>query len=156
MAVLQRMKKTPNMKTVSDLQDAFIRRIEWMMIGCNEGCVVFDRYLDQSLKAKTRQWRAVTSVEYVIYPKMKLTMSLKELLSSSKNRSSLTSMIGKGVLQNFLGNSTLEWSLSYETKIKDHNFEEQHSHEEADTLIPNQVLAFLATNDGQEKCVLVS
>jgi len=98
MAALQGIKRTPNMKTLSDLQDAFIKRIEWMMIGCNEGCVVFDRYLDQSLKAKTRQWRAVTCVEYVIYPEIKLTMSLKELLASSKTKSSLTSMIGKGVL----------------------------------------------------------
>jgi len=98
MAVLQGMKKTPNMKALSVLQDAFIKRIEWMMIGCTKGCVVFDRYIDQSLKAKTRQWRAVTSVEYLPYPEMKLTISLKELLSSSKTESSLTSMIGKGVL----------------------------------------------------------
>jgi len=70
MTVLQGMKKKPNMKNLSDVQDAFIQHIEWMMIRYNEGCAVFDQYLDQSLKAKTRQKRAVTSVEYVIHPEI--------------------------------------------------------------------------------------
>jgi len=52
-----------------------------------------------------------------------------------------------------LGNSTFKLVVVYATKIKDHNFEEQHSHEEADTLIPNRVLASVVTNDGQEVCV---
>jgi len=34
--------------------------------------------MDQSLKKKTRQKRASTSVEYKIHPEMKLTMSIKK------------------------------------------------------------------------------
>jgi len=33
MAVLQSMKKTPAMKKLCDLKDAFIKRINWMMNG---------------------------------------------------------------------------------------------------------------------------
>ena len=55
MAVLQSMKKTSTTKKLSDLRDAFIKRIELMMTGYTEGRVVFDRYEEQSLKNKARQ-----------------------------------------------------------------------------------------------------
>ena len=84
MAVLLSMKKTINIKKLSDLPEAFIQQIEHMMVGYNEGRVVFDRYLDQSLKNKTRQKRAKSSIEFQIHPEIKLTTSLKELLSASK------------------------------------------------------------------------
>jgi len=58
-----------------------------MMEEYNEGRMVFDRYLDQSLKNMTRQKRATTSTEFEIHPDMKLTMSLKELLSASRSKS---------------------------------------------------------------------
>ena len=58
MAVLQTMKKSAKTKKLSD--EAFIKRIEKMMIGYREGHVVFDRYVEQSLKNKTRQKRATT------------------------------------------------------------------------------------------------
>ena len=71
---------------------------------------------------------------------MKLTISLKELLSSSKTKSSLTAMFAELV-------------VVYGTKSKSYNFEENHTHEEADTLIPHQVLALIAENDWREVCV---
>ena len=62
------MKKTPTMHTLADLRDTFVRRIENLQNGFTEGRIVFDRYLDQSLKSKTRQKRAVTSTEFEIRP----------------------------------------------------------------------------------------
>ena len=53
MAVLQNMKKTAMMKKVNELKDAFIQLIYRMMTGYNEGRIMFDRYIDQSLKDKT-------------------------------------------------------------------------------------------------------
>lgn len=81
MAVLQCMNRMPTMQKLSDLQDAFIKRIKSMMVGYHEGRVIFDHYIDQSLKSKTRQRRAVTSTEFEIHKDMKLTMSMKEFLS---------------------------------------------------------------------------
>ena len=46
MGVLQCMKKTATMLKLSDFQAAFIQRVDTMMKGFNECCVVFDRYLD--------------------------------------------------------------------------------------------------------------
>lgn len=43
--------------------------------------------------------------------------------------------------------------MVYDTKIKGHEFEENHSHEEADTLIPHQVLASVREVYGNEVCV---
>ena len=55
MPVLQSMKTTSTMQKLSDMQEAFIQRSAFRMIGYSEGRVVFDRYHDQSLKSKTRQ-----------------------------------------------------------------------------------------------------
>ena len=154
MAVLQSMKKTPTMQKLSDLQVAFIKRIEFMMVGYNEGRVVFDRYQDQSLKNKTRQKRAVTSTEFQIHPEMKLTMSLKEILSASRTKSSLTCMFAEGLMQHFSSSNNVKLIVVYDTKIKGCDFEEDHSHEEADTLIPHQVLTSVAESDWREVCVL--
>ena len=87
------------MQKLSDLQDAFNKRIEKMMAGYDEGRIVFDRYMDQSLKNKTRQKRATTNVEYEIHPDMELTMSIKEPLSASSTKKKLTCMLGKGLFE---------------------------------------------------------
>ena len=71
MGMLQSMKKTPTMLKLSDLQDAFNKRIE-KMVGYDEGRVVFDRYMYQSLKNKTRQKRAAL---YFCIKNMKSTQS---------------------------------------------------------------------------------
>ena len=144
MAVLQSMTKTPTMRKISDLSDAFIKRVDGMLRNYDEGRIVFDRYIGQSLKNKTRQKRAKTSTEYAINPEMKLTMSMKELLSSSMTKSRLTFMLAEGLLEHYSTNSTFKIVVVYDTKIKGHDFEQQHTHEEADTLIPNQVLASVA------------
>jgi len=153
MAVLQSMKKTSTMRKLSNLPEEFIKRIAFMMIGYSEGRVVFDRYQDQSLKSKTRQKRAVTSTEFKVHLQMKLTMSLKELLSSSKTKSSLTAMFAEALLQHFSSTNNFKLFVVYDTKIKSYDFEENHTHEEADTLIPHQVLASIAENDWCEVCV---
>jgi len=62
------MKKTHATKKLRDLKDAVIQRIDRMMNGYSEGRVVFGRYIDQSLKNKTRQKRDSTSTEFEIHP----------------------------------------------------------------------------------------
>ena len=74
---------------------------------------------------------------------MKLTMSLKELLSTSKTKKDLTCLFAQALLQRFSQKPSFKLVVIYETKIKGQNFEEEHSHKEADTLIPQQVLASL-------------
>ena len=101
---------------------------------------MFDRYINQCLKNQTLQKRAVTSTEYDIHSEMKLTMSLKELLSASGTKSSLTAMLTECLLKYYSRNSTSKLVVVCGTKIKGHDFEGKHAHEEADTMIPNHVL----------------
>ncbi|KAG0715585.1 hypothetical protein GWK47_011611 [Chionoecetes opilio] len=82
---------------------------------------------------------------------MKLTMSLKNILSSTKSKRCLTAMFGQALLEK--SNSSLNLVMVYGTKIKSREFEEENSHEEADTLIPHQVLASIDESKWQEICV---
>jgi len=50
-------------------------------------------------------------------------------------------MFAQALLDYFSSNSTFKLVVVYDVKIKSNNSEEHHSHEEADTLIPHQVLA---------------
>ena len=118
-----------------------------MMTGYGEGRVVFDRYEKQSLKNKTRQKRAQTSTDYKVHPQMKLTMSIKELLSSTTTKSHLTAIFAEGLLEHFVKRDNIKLVVVYGNKVKGFNFEEEHTHEEADTLIPYQVLPSLANGD---------
>ena len=148
MAVLQSMKKTSAMRKLADLKESYIRRTETMLAGFNEGRIVFDRHIDQSLKDKTRQKRAVTSTESEIHPEMKLSMFLKEMLSSSRTKSSLTSSLAQGLLQHFENSVTCNLIVVYDTKIRGRDF--VHSHEKADILIHHQVLASVAEDPCRE------
>ena len=124
-----------------------------MLNGLNEGRIVFDRYLDQSLNNKTRQKRDVTSTELEIHQETKLSMALKELLFSSKTKSRLMVYLAQWLLELFQNSATCSVIVAYDTKIKGRIFEEVHSHEEADTLIPNQVSASAAEDPCREICV---
>ena len=55
MVVLLSMKNTSSVKILWNLQNAFIKRIEGMVIGFKESRVNFDRYFQESLKNKTRK-----------------------------------------------------------------------------------------------------
>lgn len=96
------------MRKLSDLQKAFYKRIEWMTVGFNEDRVVFGRYFDQLLKNKTHQKRAATYTEFELHPEMKLTMSLKEILSASRTNISLTSMFAQGFAGTLLQQQLLQ------------------------------------------------
>ena len=122
------------------------------MSGFDEGRVVFDRYLESSLKNKTRQNRSTTAVEFQIHPEMRLTMSIKDLLSLSKSKSMLVNLFPSGLLARFSGNTAIKLVVVYDKKIKCLDYEE-HTHEEVDTLIPNQMLRSLDEHLSQEICV---
>ena len=86
-----------------------------MVSGYDEVRVVFDRYMDQSLKNKTRQKRAPTSVEYEIHSDMKLTMSIKDLLPTSSTKKKLTFMLAEGLLKYFSSDGSILLFVLYDT-----------------------------------------
>jgi len=84
---------------------------------------------------------------------MKLTMSIKELLSASSTKKKLTCMFGQGLLEYFSRQSSYLLVVVYNAFIKGHDFEESHTHEEADTLIPHQVLSSVSNGANRKLCV---
>ena len=62
-------------------------------------------------------------------------------------------MFAQGLLDHFTGDTAFKLTVVYDTKIKSHDFEENHSHEEADTLIPHEVLASIEESTWWEICV---
>eukprot|EP00745_Piridium_sociabile_P030042 TRINITY_DN49714_c0_g1_i11.p1 TRINITY_DN49714_c0_g1~~TRINITY_DN49714_c0_g1_i11.p1 ORF type:complete len:104 (-),score=10.81 TRINITY_DN49714_c0_g1_i11:34-345(-) len=82
-----------------------------MMLGYSKGRVVFDRYLDESLKNTTQQKRADTPTDFEIHPEIKLTMSLNELLSGSKSERSLLYMFAQVYWNTFPETLPSSWSL---------------------------------------------
>ncbi len=89
MGVVQSIKKTPQMKKMSDFRDVFIKKIQRRANGYTETRVVFDEYFDNSLKENTRAKRAsdgkekkkmVPNINYRINENMTLaSVSLKSL-----------------------------------------------------------------------------
>ena len=56
----------------------------------------------------------------------------------------LTFKLGEGLIKYFSRDSSILLFVLYDTFIKGHGSEQVHTHEEADTLIPHQVLASVA------------
>lgn len=142
MEELQSITKTPKMKKISDLQEIFIKRVEKK---ANEGhfeklVVIFDQYREQSLKNKTRSKRAQSASVYSVHEEMSLTMSIKELLSASETKKKLTILIGQATKKHFM-DKNIKAIVIYDNQIlRESDSIELHGHEEADTLIPHQVL----------------
>ena len=128
------------MKTIKDLKDEFIKRIEKKLVGYNIGHIVFDRYLNQSLKDKTHRKRAKTETNYEVHDDMKFSMTLKQLLSSSYTKKLLTAMLAEEILKIYSIQDNLQIYVVYDNKIKGKNIDKEHEHEEADTMIVHQVL----------------
>ena len=131
------------MQTIQYLVNAFIARIQYKAERYNELRVVFDRYLENSLKNKTRAKRATTGVYFDINFNSKFIMSLKDLLSSWKTKSRLSEMLAVSLVSYF-ANSPVELIVAYSDKILIKDISITHNHEEADTLIPNQLLSACA------------
>ena len=112
MAIVQGIKKTPTMKKMSDFRLVFCKKIQRRAKNYSDSRVLLDEYLDQSLKENTRVKRAkdkgkkaVVQMHYQINENMSLAaVPLKELLSSTKTKRSLTKFLADGLLSQFEGN----------------------------------------------------
>ena len=92
MAVLQSMKKNPIMKKIFDLADQFAKGVRRTMKGYSEGRVLFEKYLENSLKMNTRKQRGGTkNFVFSIHDEMNISkLSLKELLSDVRTNADFT------------------------------------------------------------------
>ena len=144
MGLVNALNKTLDIETCSDLANTFIKMLVTKGEGFDEIRLVFDRYLEISLKSKMRNKRTQgTSIIYyhVTDSTFIKFISLKELLSDVRT---------KGELCDYLSQKVLQYSRSTENKLRDfvvtygtqtnRNIEitetlKTHNHEEADTLL---------------------
>ena len=145
MAIVQGIKKTPTMKKMSDFRLVFCKKIQRRAKNYSETRVVFNEYLDQSLKENTRVKRAkgkgkktVVQMHYQINENMSLAaVQLKELLSSTKTKRSLTKFLADGLLSQFEGNLiVVQGCMTRSNNCPVSPDVATHSHEEADTVVP--------------------
>ena len=63
-------------------------------------------------------------------------------------------MLATSLLDHFASRNNFKLVVVFDTKIKSHDYEAEHSHEEADTQIPHQVLASIEDSaELRELCV---
>eukprot|EP00057_Strongylocentrotus_purpuratus_P016485 XP_011670959.1 PREDICTED: EGF, latrophilin and seven transmembrane domain-containing protein 1-like [Strongylocentrotus purpuratus] len=108
MAVVQAIKKSPSMVDCSDFAAAFVRSIRKIASQYDEARVIFDRYIDDSLKAQTRGKRTagIEPVKFDIKDNTNIKLvSLKTLLSHNYTKSQLTEYLGKAVLHEYTNSS---------------------------------------------------
>ena len=90
------------MKKIVHLKQAFVKRIERSIKGYSDARVIFDWYVVQPLKEKTREKRvkqADTSMNFAIHNDILISkIPLKDLLSSSQTKAGLTDLFGDAVL----------------------------------------------------------
>ena len=141
------MKKTPTISSIVHLKTAFNAIIERMVIGYMEVRVIFDRFVEGSLNEKTRNKRATCVAAatdgHVVHDGMSInTTSLKQLLSCTSTKHSLTCYLGQSLLERFDGRD-LTLVVVYDTVAKTINPRrplETHSQEEADEPIVLHVI----------------
>ena len=88
------------MTSILHLKTAFNARIERVVIGYMEVRVIFARYVEVSLKANTRKKKvtyvAAATAGHVVHDGMSIyTISLKQLLSCTSTKHSLTCYLGQ-------------------------------------------------------------
>ena len=140
------------MFTCADFAQALVNITKKILHQCDEGRVIFDRYIENSLKSQTRVKRTsgtdpvrfyvsnATSTKYV---------PLKTLVAHIETKGQLTEYLGKALLQAYL-NSQISLIVVYGiSRYSNHqavfsDIISQHNHEEADTIIPLHVLDALS------------
>ena len=136
------------MSVFADFAKAFVKSIRRVVHGYDEGRVIFDRYIENSLKTQTRAKRTskIEPVKFDINDETNIKhVPLKVLLSHIEKKSQLREHFGKALLKSFEG-SEFVLVVVYGTRTYSNQtgvFGDaitSHSHEEAGTLIPLHVI----------------
>ena len=153
MAVLDKIKIGTGIQNCCQLAERFLSIL--MSKPSDEVRVVFDRYIEDSLKKTTRrkrQGKAETATQYEIKDDTNLVKtSMKKLLSHNKTKQQLTSCLGRYIAKK-MEEINKQFAVSFGrctiTNIEALNSEKLngHDHEEADTLMILHAIDVAACN----------
>lgn len=131
-----------------DFEQAFVRHIQKIVSGYDEGRVIFDRYINNALKDLIPGKKCVDIDPVIFYIKdstnVKL-VSLRTLLSHFETKDRITEYLGKTLFQKYFDSRkslvVVYGTTTYFNKSDVfHPSAAEHSREETDTLIPLHVL----------------
>ena len=140
MAIVQKIKKTGNLKTCSDFAKVFIDILINESRGYKQIRLIFDRYMKHSLKEQTREKRTKGKVvHFKISDDTKIeNYSMKVFLSHIKTKKELTKYLTEKFIDT-MESIGKEYVVVYDTICKSNvavdPWLKSHDHEEADTLI---------------------
>lgn len=141
MAELQVLHKPAHVKTCNDLANVFNRKIEFYLLKYDETHLVFDTYLECSLKNSMRRKRAgkAMPVEYKITDSTNIQkVTMRSLLSHDKNKDELTAYLAKKTIlhaQKIKQKLIVSWRNEARSSDENDVKELQSTQEEADTKI---------------------
>ena len=148
MAMVQTVKKGTNMSTCTEFAEVFTNIIKNILDNYDEGRVIFDRYIENSLKSQTRVKRnsGTAPIKFRINDETNIkNVPLKIFLFHVETKSQLTKYLGEILLHEYHG-SQFSLIIVYGTTTYSNRpavFSPtilHHNHEEADTIIPLHVL----------------
>ena len=160
MAVVNSITKTDSMKTCADFADAFLSILCKMVEDFDEIRLVFDRYIEASLKNQTRKKRANRKTTYYHVKDNTLikNIPIKDFLSDSRTKKELTDYLAQKVISHSKSKANLlrRCLVTSGTKTEG-NFAVPkslltHSQEEADTIM----ILHAATVSAHAKLVVYS
>ncbi|XP_057316575.1 uncharacterized protein LOC130657604 [Hydractinia symbiolongicarpus] len=135
MAAVNKTSKTTAVRTCKDFASAFTERVLEILRGCDEIRLVFDRYIENSLKARTRKHpTSGNEVRYKVLDNTNISaISLKQFLSYIDTKQALTIYLANKVME-ARSSLHIRYIVTYDTK-RESNFVDCriHDHEEADT-----------------------
>ena len=144
-----------------DFSDAFIGRIKTISYGFAQTRLVFDRYVETSLKSRTRNDRSIGYIiRYQICDATNIeNVTIKEFLSHIKTKQDLTIYLAQKFMKEFtkLGaRYSVTYDLQSQSNIDNYSPELlEHDHEEADTLLIVEAID-VARNDPFTECYIYS
>ena len=134
------IKKYKDIKTCSDYAIAFLYRIKSEAAGFDEILIIFDRYIENSLKSKTRDSRTSgVQVQYKIADDTRIEhISTSQFLSHIQTKNELTAYLSEKLSHTF-SNENKKYVVVYDTKCNTNlvDFDNElmhHTHEEADVV----------------------
>ena len=144
MVEVQSLKKDEGIKNIGQLAERFCQQIEKKLREANEGRILFDRYIQDSLKEQTRKKRAkgIDPIKFHVKESMDIRrINMKTLLSDTDTKEQLTILFKDTLLKKFRDSEMRIICVAGTTASSNHpgllrDDMREHDHEEADTLIP--------------------
>ena len=116
--------KNDKIETCKDLADLFIQQLTLKSIGYDEIRLVFDRYISDLLKFKTRQGRTkcIQSIHYKINDSTVIKdITLKELLANIDTKKELTEYLAKKIIS-YSKSVARRIMVTYDTKTEGNTY----------------------------------